>query len=290
MAATEPRPRRSWGSNRGSLVGGIIALLVIIGVALLILWILDNRREEGEGILGGSQPQTVSELTANPSSFYGEDVIVSGEVSEILNPFAFVITDPVVRNGQTQLLVIAPAPPASAEGAVDETLSAQDVVQVAGVLHEYEPGLIERELGATSAELDLQSLEGFEGQSVLIGEISSLTPAVTSGDGEQASVDEIMSNPSDYYDDQVIVSAEVADVISDQAFVLEGGLLVVDATGQLTEQAFEATTEIQVSGVVRELNDPATVAEEHDITLDASEVEQYQGGPVLIGEVITIIQ
>jgi hypothetical protein len=290
MAASSPRPAGRSNNNRNTLVGGIIALLVIIGAVLLVLWILDERREEGQGIINGGQPQTVSEVLANPAAFYGENIIVSGEVHQIVNPLAFVITDPIWAEGEAELLVIAPAPPAAAEGAIDETLYAEDVVQVTGVLHQYDAELIARELGATVEELQMQDLAEFEGRSVLIGEISGLTPRITTGDGSQASVNDIMSDPSDYYDERVIVSAEVTEVLSEQAFVLDGNLLVIDATGEVTQGAFEAASEIQVSGIVRQLDDPATVAGEYGVTLDATQVQQYQGGPVLVGEVITIMR
>lgn len=290
MAATEPRPRRSWSGNRNSIFGGIIAVLIIVGVALLALWILENRRDDGESLLGGNQPQTVSEVLSDPAASYGQNIIVSGEVQEIVNPIAFIISDPIWTEGGSELLVIAPAPSAAAEGALDETLYADAVVQVTGVLHQYDATLVEQQLGATVEELQLEALQRYEGQPVLIGELSGLTPRVTAGDGTQASVDEIMSNPAGYFEERVVLSGEVTQVLSDHAFVLDGNLLVLDATGEVTQQAFEASTELQVSGVVRELSDPSALSREYDIALDTTQIEQYQGEPVLIGEVITIVR
>jgi hypothetical protein len=285
MAATSPRPRSS--NSRNTLIGGIIALLVLIGVALLVLWVLDERREEGQGIVGGEHPQTVSEVLANPAVFYGENVIVSGSVQEIVSPMAFVITDPQWAEGEAELLVIAPPPPAVAEGTLHEDLYAEDVVQVTGVLQQYESATIQEQLGA---DAQLQGLEAYEGRPVLVGEISGLTPRMVTGEGGQASVDDVLSNPADYIDERVTISSSISDVLSEQVFVLEGGLLVIDASGELAETALQAAQDIQVSGLVREMQDPGTVAADYGIDLDANQVAGYEGQPVLIGESITIVR
>jgi hypothetical protein len=285
VAATSPQPRST--NNRNTLIGGILALLILVGVALLVLWLLDERREEGQGIVPGDQPNTVSEVLANPAVFYGENVIVSGSVVEIVGPMAFVITDPQWAGGEAELLVIAPPPPAIAQGTLEEDLYAEDVVQVTGVLHQYEPATIQQEIGA---DAPLQGLEEYQGRPVLVGEISALTPRMVTGEGGQVSVDDVLSNPSDYYDDRVTVSSGVSEVISEQAFVLEGGLLVIDASGELAETALQGAQDVQVSGLVREMQNTGVIAAEYGIELDHGQLAEYQGQPVLIGEVITIVR
>ena len=97
--------------------------------------------------------QLYGDLFVNPAPFIGEEVVVSGEVIDVLAPSIFRLAGPLP--GQ-DLLVVA---------AAGEQVSENDVVKVTGEINELEVLFLERELGR---DLDDEVLDPFEGEAIIV--------------------------------------------------------------------------------------------------------------------------
>jgi hypothetical protein len=89
------------------------------------------------------EPET---LTENPDRFYGETIAVEGEISEVTDPSAFILSDPGLFEGEGVLVL---------NSAQDNTLEAGETVVVTGELRPFVVADIERDYDLTW-DLDLQ--------------------------------------------------------------------------------------------------------------------------------------
>ena len=116
---------------------------------------------------------TLYELTDNPEEYYGSTVTVSGEVSYILGPHAFLI---VTRFGVSadDMLVASPIPLSRiGDRSGDAPLSQGDAVQITGEVREFELTSVEQEIGA---DLNNELLDYREGTPSMVASSISLEP------------------------------------------------------------------------------------------------------------------
>ncbi|MDP9006876.1 MAG: hypothetical protein M3N15_08175 [Actinomycetota bacterium] len=97
--------------------------------------------------------QLYGDLFRDPGYFIGDEVVVSGEVIDVLSPSIFRLAGPL--EGQS-VLVVSAGP---------EQVIEDHVVKVTGRIDDLDVLFLERELGR---DLDDEVLEPFEGEGVIV--------------------------------------------------------------------------------------------------------------------------
>lgn len=271
-----------WGGWKGALLAIVVLALIVAAVIALFDWLADDD-------IGALRGVTVSEIYANPQAFYDEDdITVSGEVSRVLHPFAYTIGGEAF--GGQELLVVGPPPAVVSEERTEERpILRSDIVQIAGELRPFQPTAIEEEIGA---DLDEERFAQFEGEPVLVAASTALTPRFPLLGGEFVSVEEVLEDPEEWFDDTVTVSGEVVRVLGPNLFVFAGEegneLVVVDATGDITGSAAVEANVVQVSGPVVPF-DLAAVEALAGVELDEAVATDLAGYPTIVGRAIRVI-
>ena len=202
-----------------------------------------TQEEDGESA-GPNVAVSISDITADPSEYYGERVTVSGLVTDKLDSNSFAIGGDDLFGDQA--LPVVSAEPLDQvvqdSGLLEE--SDGDVVQVTGTVRDLSD--INDDEVASDLSDDVFSI--FEDQAALVADTAVVTPASgQQGGGTQPAetpeliLSEITDDPSEYYGQTVtvtgpigrIVEANVFAMVSEQA--LEGSDLDVDID-TLTEQ------------------------------------------------------
>ncbi len=131
---------------------GALAMVVVVGCG-------DDRLpppapiDEEVDVLD-AEPQLYGDLFRDPARFIGEEVVVSGEVIEVLTSSIFRLAGPL--EGES-ILVVRASP--------DEVVE-DHVVKVTGRVDDLDILFLERELGR---DLDDEVLTPFEGEAVIAG-------------------------------------------------------------------------------------------------------------------------
>lgn len=251
---------------------GLLGIALIVGIVLLVLLWRDDE------VTTAPENTTVGAVTQNPQEFMGQQVIVSGEISEILTPLAYVIGGEAFVGGG-ELLVVGPPPAAGSTALIEEDeVYPQDIIQVSGEIREFNRAELEEEWGADFPE---EVFTGREGEPVLIGETITLTQRVQAAETDLADVSDILDNPEEFHGEVVSVEGEITDVFSERVFVLEDGLIVIDETGVVAETALLEGGRVEVTGEVREFDEDALLGED---------ISAYDGNPVLHAELIQIFE
>jgi hypothetical protein len=270
--------------RRGSpFLYGLLAIAIVAAILFAVVTLIDQWRGD-EAPPAATFGVTVGEIVNQPEQFYGETVTVSGEVNQVLQAFAFTIGGDAFGQGE-ELLVIGPPPPVGEDLAAEEVVDEMYIVQATGTVHEFDVAAIEQEIGA---ELDQEVLARFEGQPVLVAEGTVITPRTGAGVGMWAEVDEILANPDDFIGEERTVVAEISEVISEHGFVLAGGLLVINATDEVTLEALQDAQEIEVAGEIVRF-DPAEIQTYVTGEVDAEQFAEFEGEPVLIGRAMLLM-
>lgn len=105
------------GGRRGPGLGWVVAALVLVG---LVVWIGFSVLGDGDDSAEPALGATISEIADDPASFYGERVVVSGEIRERIGTSALTI-------GEAELLVVKARE-------LTDAAEAGDVVQVIGTV------------------------------------------------------------------------------------------------------------------------------------------------------------
>jgi hypothetical protein len=250
---------------------GMLGLFLVVGVVLVILLWQDDE------VTTTPVNTTVGEVHQDPQAFMNERVIVSGEVSEILTPFAYVIGGEAFVGGG-ELLVVGPPPAVATGDLVDDEIYPQDIIQVSGEIREFDRAELEEEW---DAEFPEEIFIGREGQPVLVGETITLTQRVQTAEVDIVDVGEILDEPDDYIGEAVRVDAEVTEVFTQRIFIMGDGLIVIDETGVVAETALAEGGRVEVAGEVREFDQDVFLGED---------LSAYEGNPVLHAEFIQIFE
>lgn len=107
--------------------------------------------EEVEVVDG--EPQLYGDLFREPARFIGEEVVVSGEVIDVLTPSIFRLAGPL----EGESILVVPAGP--------EKVAEDHVVKVTGRIDDLDVLFLERELGR---DLDDEVLKPFEDEAVIV--------------------------------------------------------------------------------------------------------------------------
>lgn len=221
----------------------VIILLFAAGLALGL--VINGDGDESSSEVSEAIP--LAPLAERPEAYLDRHVLVSAEVVEILGPRSFAIGGDDFAPGGRRILVVARRPVTiPGRDTTRRAVLEGDLVQVAAEVRTFEARAFEDEVGA-----DLEAdLSFYEGDPALFSESLTITPRLGPLGGE-ASPDEILARPRDFYREWVTVEATVERVIGDDAFTTGEGLLVLVPSGREAPAAGESVT---ISGPVRRLD------------------------------------
>lgn len=244
-------------------------MLVVALVLALLLWRDDDA-------VTGSQNTTVGAIMEEPESFIGENVTVSGEVSQVLTPFSYIIGGEQFVGG-SELLIIGPPPAVSSTPIADQEVYPQDVVQISGEVREFDRAAFEQEL---NVDLPADVFDQYAGEPVVVGGTTAITSRVRVAEAEVVDVGEILESADEFTGEEVTVTDEITTVINEQTFVLGDGLIVINQTEAVAGTAFVEGGNVQASGEVQPFD---------SADIDAESLSQFEGNPVLIANIIQIL-
>lgn len=254
-------------TRRGTVASGAIAVGLL--AALLVPGYGKTRVEAAPRL---KQTVPAEEVSESPSEYLGQTITMRGEVAETDRyENSFLIDDDRFFGGENILVLNATGSPIQ--------LPAEDIqVQVTGEVRQFTLADIEREFGWG---LDTEYYAEFENQPAIVARSIALSPEL----------EEILENPSIYYNQPLSIEGEVEEMRGMNAFTLSnneflGGeeLLVINmAMGEPPEEG----TQVVVAGQVRQ----ATIADlerEYGFDWDAglqSELEvEFEGQPVMVAD------
>lgn len=284
MATRRERTRIQPGRG-GSLLWGLIGVLILIGLVLLVFSLLDL--SGGESDVPSEQFGIgVGEAVENPNEYQDESVTVSGEVNQVLDPFAYTIGGEEFADGH-ELLIIGPPPPVTDDGTAEPETSVQpeDIVQVSGNLRQTDVAEIEQDM---EIEISADIPQELQDQPILVAQGSVVTARQQPAQGDVVEVEELIENQDEYIGDAATIEGEVTDSFEQAAVEVDGELLVIDTTETLTEQALEEAESVQAAGEIIAYDQEA-IQDEVDLDIDGSDLDRFEGQPVMLADALQLL-
>lgn len=241
---------------------------------------------------------SMSEVARHPEVMWGKTVTISARVDQSLSPHSLLLGNdkPVVGD---KVLVVSESKLGDlvlllAES--DTVLEEGDVIQVTGVVREYEPAELEASLGVN---LDKEALSGYSSPAVLVAEEIDVDVPIASAAGDQefggsagydlgVTISDVTAHPQEHAGLTVTVSGEVEEhLLTPHAFLLgDDALLAVTKTPR-PELFVEAT--VYITGEVRLFNLKDT-ERELGIDLDDEALRSYEGQPVILVDSLLLMK
>jgi len=230
-------------------------------LALAASMVLVGCSDDSAGPEQGTDVEEVAEAEPDENDqegpdLLGQQVTVSGEATEIVEPSAFVIGGDAL-GGDGALVLSANGTLADlATPVTEDTVGSDAVLQVTGTVEELVVVDLEEEYGF---DLDDEALEEWEGDAVIVA-------------------DQVVGLPGE----TLTIAGNVTDLLSTVSFQLAGSgwtVVVLDAA----QAEVEPGEYVQVQGTVRQL-DVAELEEEFGTDLDDAVYEPYVGDLVLVAE------
>lgn len=217
---------------------------------------------------------TIEDLEEDATDAIGEEVTVRGEVSDVEPGMTFTINEEGFLEG-SEVLVL------NVSGEMLPEMPDEDLkLQVTGEVGQFVYADVD---SLYDLDLDPDLYVDYEDEPVIFATSFALSP----------DLDDISENPDYFYSKEVAVEGEVSEIKSDSAFVLsendfitDDELLVIDVTGEAVPAEEE---DIVVTGMIR----PFIASEfetDYDLTWDLDvqqELEaEYSEKPVLVVDTI----
>ena len=275
-----PVADRDGGSRNGPLLG----LLVLVILALLA-WALWATFWQDDDSAGPDVGVTLSDIAGDPEEYYGQQVVVSGQIDDVLDRDDSVDADDsggagFVLGDDDEVLVVGSNLPSLAAIAANEDIAEGDVVQVTGMVQAFDEAEFESELGV---DLEDRIFEDFGDSPALRATAVSLVPVVASqGEQLRISVQALEAGSDEFLGSRVtLTDAAVDEVISPRVAALGDDVLLVTppSSSALTDgQALEVdgrVVEISTVELVNalDLQDEDELFEELEIGAD--DLEDY---------------
>ncbi len=144
----------------------VLGPIVVVVAAVALLALL----REGDPA-GPEAGVTFTEITEDPSRFFGETVTVEGGVGEVLGPRSLLISE---RFNASDLLVVSPVPLWEVGGqSGGDPLSEDELVRVTGEVVKFDIASAEQRIGA---DLDGEALDAYVGTPAIVADSISLRP------------------------------------------------------------------------------------------------------------------
>lgn len=284
--ATRRARRGTYAGRGGPLVWGLIGVLVLAGLILLVLTIADWLGGDSAGTPSEQFGIGVGEAIENPEEYQDETVTVSGEVNQVLDPFAYTIGGEQFADGH-ELLIVGPPPPVTDEETAEpETqIEPEDIVQVSGNLRQTDIAQIEGEM---DLEIDADIPQELQDQPILVAQGSVVTARQQTTEGDLVEADELLDNPDEYVGETVAVTGDVTDSFGEVALEIDGALLVVDTTEAITEEALDEAETVEASGEVVTF-DQDSIQDEVDLSGVDADFEPYQDQPAVVADALQLL-
>jgi hypothetical protein len=219
-------------SRKRTFVYALVALATGAGIGFLVGALVVNGDEEERQVTRlPVLDTTLQRIVAGPEPFFGDSVVVGGEVREIISPRAFTVGQPGFFG--PDLLVVTKAPLAAPTGrSGSRPVLEGDSVTVAGDVQRFDVAGFERFAGVElTRELDSfvgDDLAEREGDPALRAQTvafnSRKTPVVEAASGE-----EVIERPRDFYGKVAAVTGEVTDVLGSGALIVDDRLVALTA-------------------------------------------------------------
>ncbi len=271
-----PPPTGADGDRSGG--GPLIGLLALLVVALLV-WALWATFWQEEDSAGPDVGVTLSDVADDPEEYYGQRVVVSGQIDDVLEEDDAVGSDDTgaagfVLGDEAELLVIGANLPALAAIGANEEIAEGDVVQVTGTVQAFDEAEFESELGA---DLEAGVFEDFDDRPAIRATAVSLVPVVASqGEQRRVSLQALEDDPGEFLGSQLTIrETAVEEVISPRVVALSDDVLVVTPAGSpglADDQAVEVNGRVVEVSTVQLVN--ALSLEEEDQLFTELEVTQ----------------
>ena len=269
--ASSPPPGRASGRSRST--GRWVAVLLALALLAVGAWfVYDALTEDDDATAAGGGAQTAAgvedaetvpasvgatagEIADDPDGFIGRWVSVSGEISRVVSPTAFLLGgDEFV--GDDELLVVGADIPAVQEKALQRGPIAQDdIMGVIGPVREFELAAVERELGT---DLDDATFEPYDGRPFVLAQDVHVTPrkpaggAAADNDAAVVAVADIAADPSRFRGGTVTVTGTVSEALGPNVVRLDDALVVVGLDGAVADA--DDGDVLKVTGTVASLN------------------------------------
>ncbi|MDP9314534.1 MAG: hypothetical protein M3R24_27260 [Chloroflexota bacterium] len=265
----------------------ILGAIALVAIALFLLIPLFN--DEGPLTPGNA---TISDISGALDTYEGQSVLLTGQVVEVLNSNAFVMTGGVAGQeaavaGNESILVVGANQ--NMQGIDDQLLN--DSVFVGGIVREFNIGAVEDEVGY---DLDDAMFADWAGRPVIVATALQLAGAAPTAPGN-ATIPEILQTPDQYIGKHVIIAGETLDVLDTNGIVVaanaiepgmemaDAGLLVLGTQEGLFSFDDEWLSErVLASGIVRSYPDLATLETEIGYDLDDAIYTPFVNKPVLL--------
>lgn len=199
--------------------------------------------EEAESA-GPARAVSVADYTDNPSEYYGDQIELSGQVTQVLGPNAFAIGGDEFVGGQQVIIVGAQQLNQIVEGEAVE-ITTDQVVQATGTAREFNLTEIENEVGY---QLDDNLFSEFEGNPALAASSVEVQVAgdETTVQSADVSINTIIDEPAEFYNQTVTVSGPVARILSPTMFVITSQ----ETLNQQEDGFFDSPNELAQSGIL----------------------------------------
>ncbi len=237
------RRRTVGGGGAWAGVAGGIILLLLLALILIPLF-------TGDDSTGPERGATVSNITDNPEEYIGETVTVSGEVEAAIGDRVFTIGGQEFLGGQSLLVVSANPLPTAAGRTPGDAVLTNDIIQVTGPVRRFNVAEFEQAIGTA---LDDGLFTEFEGQPAVIARSVDLTPR-SGNAGTQSvpvTVSNLADNPEEYFGQTVTLSGPITNVVSPNAFILDGQVLAVGWGNAAPGDSPTQGNRVQATGIYR---------------------------------------
>lgn len=257
MTSDQPQPSSSARSPRRgrNALALLLGLLLGAGAGLLVgVFVIDAGAEDRAVAERPIPDTTLERIVAGPEPFFGDSVVIAGQVREIISPRTFTV-------GQLgffgpDLLVATERPLAAPSGhSSSRPVLEGDLVTVAGEVRRFDLAAFERDIGADlMPEFDSfvgDDLRERKGDPVVRADSAAFMSRTTAV-AEGGTPEEIRERPNDFYGKLVSVTGEVSDVLESGALIVDDQLVAL--TADLAQRRPREGDRVRIVGPVRPLD------------------------------------
>lgn len=271
---------RGGGSGNGPLLW--VLGLLIVGLLAWALWATFWQNEDSPGPDVGV---TLSDLADEPEEYYGQRVVVSGQVEDVLDADGAVDAGDTggagfVLGDDAGLLVVGSNIPELATIGENEQIAEGDVVQVTGAVQAFDRAEFQDETGV---ELEEGIFDDFDGRPAIRATAVSLVPVVpTQGEQRRVALEALEDDPTEFLGSQVTVRrVEIEELISPRVAALSDEVLLIappDSSAVTQSQALEVTGRVVEVSTVRLANELSLANQDElftELGIEEGDIDDY---------------